>query len=329
MKKGILLINTGSPVTPEVDDVKQYLTDFLTDPRVINIPYLFRHILVKGIIAPKRAPKSADKYRLIWTPEGFPLQILTDELAERMSSLGQLPVYSSMRYNRGSVDDALMRAAQDDIEELIILPLFPHYAMSSYESAVQHVVAQHKKGLYTYALKCVRPYFDHPAYIDLLVEQIATYAKSHSDLLLSYHGIPLSQTKSYLGNRDKDYEAQCNKMTELIFSSDKIQSLHLKPVVGYQSRLGNNKWLSPATEDQIRTLARDSRVISVFCPSFVCDNLETSWEIDIHERDNFIKAGGKDLTFIPCPNASAACAEVLLLVAIDGDATNATEWTKP
>lgn len=331
MKRAILLINTGSPRSTKVDDVRKYLVDFLTDPRIISIPKWIRIPLVKGVIVPRRAPKSAEKYRVIWTERGFPLQYHTEELASKLREESGLQVFYAMRYPDGSVERALEQATKEGVDELVVCPLMPHYAMSSYESAVAHVVRAYEKGAYRFQLKGVRPYFDHPAYIEALVSQITSYVQGGRGvhLLFSYHGIPISQAKPYEGVVEKDYEAQCYRMTELIMSSARIRALGLSYEVAFQSRFGNAKWLAPFTSERIEALAKIPREVAVICPSFVCDNLETLWEIDVFERQRFAELGGKQITFIPCPNASDECVRALEEVIDDQRCTDALMWTKP
>lgn len=329
MKRAILLMNTGSPVSPKVEDVREYLKDFLMDPRVLSIPSWVRIPLVKHLIAPKRAPKSAEKYQTIWSDQGFPLQYLTEELARMMSKLGPWPIYTAMRYNQGSVEKALKQARQEGIERLVICPLMPHYAMSSYESAVAHVVKIHKEHEYPFELLSVHPYYDHPAYIEVLIHQILSYVPAGTHLLFSYHGIPLSQARPYVRNRQKDYQGQCQRMTQLIMASEKIKELNLTHEIAYQSRFGNNRWLSPFTSDRISQLAKEHRDIAVICPSFVCDNLETSWEINIYEKQRFNQAGGGAMISVPCPNDSPLCAQAMLEVVADNRCSDAQLWTKP
>lgn len=329
MKRAILLVNTGSPISPKAEDVERYLKDFLGDPRVMSIPSWIRKPLVQRVIAPRRAPQSAKKYESIWSTRGFPLQYLTEELAAKMSRIGALPVYAAMRYNRGSVDKALRQAASDGVESLVICPMMPHYAMSSYESAVAHVVERHQEGSFSFELLSVRPYFDHPTYIDLLVNQIVEHVPERTHLLFSYHSIPHAQAKPYAGNQEKDYRAQCEMMTQLICTSEKIKALNLTHEMAYQSRFGNKRWLSPFTSDRIAQLPREHKEIAVICPSFVCDNLETSWEINIYERQRFVDAGGNDLILVPCPNASDLCAQALLEVSAEERCSDAQIWTRP
>lgn len=325
-KRAILLINTGSPESLEVRDVRSYIEDFLTDERVMNIPTLVRIPLVKGIIAPRRASKSRDKYALIWEEGGSPLVLRTEELAKEVKRISDTPTLVAMRYNRGSVRRALERVKALGCEELVVVPLFPHYAMSSYESAMAHVLEEWTKGGYEFALMGAAPYYANKIYIDALAEQVCKVAVTGDHLLFSFHGIPVSQTTPYLGNHEKDYEWQCNETTTSLMNHPWIKALQVTHEVAYQSRFGTNKWLSPTLEDRIDKLPREGkRRIVVVCPSFICDCLETTWEISIHLKGQF---AGDHLTLVECPNASHTMARAIVDIT-NQTTTDIIHWTKP
>lgn len=328
-KKAYLLINTGSPESTKVKDVRKFLTAFLSDPRVMSIPKLARFLLVRGIIAPFRAPRSAEKYKLIWTKDGAPLTDTTEKLAAWLSDLSGKPVFFAMRYNEGSMESALNQAKESRVTELVAIPLIPHYAQSSFESTVAQVLDTYREGDYPFSLSCVRPYFDHPGYIQLLVDAIVSNVPPRTRLIFSYHSIPIKHSIPYKGDASKDYEVQCLWMTHLITSSPEIRALNLTHEVVFQSRFGKSKWLTPATDKRIYALAATHDDIAVICPSFVCDNLETSWEINIHERTNFERKGGGRFIFIPCPNASEKTARVLMDIAETMADNDIERWTKP
>ncbi|MEO8862539.1 MAG: ferrochelatase, partial [Ginsengibacter sp.] len=191
--KGILLMNLGSPDSTEVKDVRKYLNQFLMDERVIDIPWLFRSLLVQGIIVPFRAPKSAEAYKIIWTKKGSPLVETTRELKEALQKEIEEPVEIAMRYGNPQMEagfDALLKR-NPLIEEVIALPLYPHYAMSSYETAVEYAKEIHKKKGYKFKLSFVDPFYNDPQYLNALADVIKPFLEEPYDhMLFSYHGIP-------------------------------------------------------------------------------------------------------------------------------------------
>src|SRR5690349_16956707 len=192
-KRGILLMNLGSPDSTEVKDVRRYLNEFLMDKRVIDNPYLLRLLLVQGIIVPFRAPKSAEAYRTIWTKEGSPLIVLSKQLQEALQHQVDEPVEITMRYGNPTPDAAFERLMQrmPGLEEVIAIPLYPHYAMSSFETAVEYAKEVHAKKKYPFELKFIKPYYDQPSYIDALADRMKPYLNQDYDhILFSYHGVP-------------------------------------------------------------------------------------------------------------------------------------------
>lgn len=315
----ILLINTGSPHTTEVSEVRRYLRHFLSDPRIIGAPAPLRWLLVNGIIAPLRAPASARKYRRIYTHEGSPLVFLTERLARKMSDLSGTKVYTCMRYNQNSTRHALRQAIVDGIHHLTLIPLFPHYAISSWESAVEQVRAEHAPFCDTLSLEVVPPYYDAPLYIGAVAHEIATRVNPGTHLLVSLHGLPLSQAYAYRHDPDRDYVSQTDTTVELLTQHPLLRDLRLTIETAYQSRFGHSRWLSPNTRERLSKLPSEgSSEVAVVCPGFVCDCLETLWEIEIDGRAVFEKAGGRTFTFIPCPNDSDAMARCLLRLPQNG-----------
>ncbi len=325
--RAILLINTGSPENLTTNAVRRYLNDFLTDRRIMNIPSAIRVPLVKGIIAPLRAKKSRNKYALIWQEGGSPLQLYTESLARKITMVGGIPTFSAMRYSRGSLAKAYQAIAETGtIEEVVLVPLFPHYAMSSYESAVAFAVDMHNALEPRFTLRCVAPYYNQSEYISVLVEQILNTVSFGDHLVFSYHGIPIKQTMPYAGDKSKDYPWQCEVTAQLVMSDPRLQKLSLTSEIVYQSRFGNGKWLSPTLEDRLARLPDEGKKkVAVLCPSFVCDCLETLWEIKVHASGLF---KGEYLKLIPCPNDSTAMANAILRQ-VERHTTEAEYWTKP
>lgn len=326
MKRAIILINTGSPESLALSDVRAFLEAFLTDKRIINLPSVLRILLVKGIIVPRRAPKTRDKYALIWEEEGAPLVLRSVELVREVQRISGVPTFTAMRYQKGSLKRTLDKAAQRGCEEVVLVPLFPHYARSSYESAIAHAMEVWQQGAYTFALRSVAPYYHHPIYIEALAEQVSQSVPMASHLVFSYHGIPLAQAKPYLGNIEKDYERQCQETTRLLMAHPWVKSLQLTHEVAYQSRFGSTKWLSPTLEERLAHLPSEGhKKVAVVCPSFVCDGLETTWEIGMHLKAMW---AGDQFTLVPCPNASHTMARAIVDL-INHSTTDVERWIAP
>lgn len=319
--KGIILMNLGSPDSTAVPDVKRYLNEFLMDKRVIDYPYLFRLLLIKGIIVPKRAPKSAEAYKSIWWEEGSPLIVLTKQLQNAVQHDLQMPVEISMRYGNPSQEAAFDKLLKQnpDLKEVILLPLYPHYAMSSYETAVEHAKAVHKKKGYTFSLTIVPPYYNEPDYISALAESMRPYlAQDYDHLLFSYHGVPERHIRKgditgkhcmQVENCCKVdspahefcYRHQVHVTSELV--AEKLNIPREKWSVTFQSRLGREEWLKPYTAATLEELPKKGvKRLLVACPAFVSDCLETLEEIAVEGKHTFISSGGDSFTMIPCMN---------------------------
>lgn len=320
-KRGIILMNLGSPDSTAVKDVRNYLNEFLMDERVIDSPYLVRSVLVKGIITPFRAPKSAEAYESIWTKEGSPLVHITYQLQEELQKRIQEPIEVAMRYGKPTMKMAYdnLLAKHKNLEEVLLLPLYPHYAMSSYETAVEHAKAVHAKGKYPFRISFVEAFYNHPSYIKALTESIRPYIKDdNGHLLFSYHSIPerhIHKTDITNGHCQLNaqccttpspahkycYRHQCYATTELV-----VKALGLpkdRYSVSFQSKLGRSEWLKPATTLRMQQMPIEGiKNLLVVCPSFVSDCLETLEEIAIREKENFMESGGEAYTFIPCMN---------------------------
>lgn len=330
-KKAFMLVNLGSPDSTSVKDVRTYLNEFLMDERVIDIPYFWRFLLVRGIIAPFRAMSSAKKYKTIWTDKGSPLIYLTKELTELFEQHTGTPAYMSMRYATPTPTATFDQIEQDhpDLEELTVIPLYPHYAMSSYETAVEHVKAAFAKRGAQYDLKIVPPYFKHEDYIKVLADSIRPYIKDNDfDLLLfSYHGVPerhilksdFTQSHCLKGGdccskvsevHDVCYRHQVYKTTELV--REQLGLAEEKTLLSFQSRLGRDPWLQPYTAATLEELPKQGvKKIVVVSPAFVSDCLETLEEIHEEGQEIFLEAGGQKFTSVPCLNTRADWVEAL------------------
>ncbi len=321
IKRAILLANLGSPLSYQVKDVKNYLNEFLMDERVIDIPHLLRFLLVKGIIVPFRAPKSAEKYKSIWKKDGSPLILITKELTQLVHRNTGLPTYMCMRYANPTPASALAQIHNEnpEIEEIVLLPLYPHYAMSSYETAVEHVSKSHLEGLYRSSLLIVKPFYNHSGYINALSESIRQHlTKDYDHILFSYHGIPERHVKKTditgthclkcenccdisSAAHDFCYRHQIKKTTELV--ANKLQIPSGKFSFSFQSRLGRDQWLTPYTAGLLEQFPLQGiKKLVVVCPAFVSDCLETLEEIEIEGRASFMAAGGESFDLVPCLN---------------------------
>ncbi|MGQ1891901.1 ferrochelatase [Thermophagus sp. OGC60D27] len=320
-KKALLLANLGSPNSFKVGDVRKYLREFLMDERVIDLPFLPRWLLVNGIIAPFRAPRSAKKYQSIWTEEGSPLIVLTQKLVEKVAHATKLPAYMCMRYGSPSPREAFEKivAETPNVEEVVLFPLYPHYAMSSYETAVEHVKETWQKGNYNFRLKIVDPFYNHPLYIKALSGTIHPFLKDQFDhLLFSYHGIPERHIlkSDPTGHHCLKVQDCCQTSSEAhqfcyrhqVFETTRLVAKELnlsdnQYSISFQSRLGNDQWLGPATADMLSLLpSKGVKNLLVVTPAFVSDCLETLEEIRQEGRETFIAAGGETFRHIPCLN---------------------------
>ena len=320
-KKTILLTNLGSPDSCDLKDIKKYLDEFLMDERVIDLPYILRYPFVKFVIVPFRAPKSAEKYRSIWTENGSPLVHITSLSTVLVAKQTGIPSYMCMRYGNPDPGTTLKKVLQENptLEELILLPLYPHYAMSSFQSAVEEVkracrIADHK-----FKLRVVQPFYNQKNYIDALCKNIKPFLKKKYDLILfSYHGIPERQIRKTdpTGNHCLKTENCCSvpssahttcyrhqviETTRLV--AEKLNIPKNKYRFSFQSRLGSSKWLSPDTAEVLKKFPGEGiKKIIVVSPSFVSDCLETLQEVNLEDREIFIQSGGESFEFIPCLN---------------------------
>lgn len=319
-KKGIVLMNLGSPDSTEVKDVKRYLDQFLMDERVIDKPWLMRALLVKGIIVPSRASKSAEAYKTIWTKEGSPLVVLTRQLQQVLQNEIEEPVEIAMRYGNPSplaAFDALLKRAPE-LEEVVAVPLYPHYAMSSYETAVEYAKEIHQKKKYSFRLNFIKPFYNEPNYLHSLSENMKPWlTQPYDHILFSYHGLPARHIKKsdVTGRHCLQKENCCDVpspahdfcyrhqvITTTNEVAERLQIPSSKYSISFQSRLGKG-WLEPFTDIRLQQLqAEGVKNLLVVCPAFVSDCLETLEEIAIRGKEIFLEAGGEKYEMIPCLN---------------------------
>ncbi len=316
--KGVLLVNLGSPDSTSVGDVRRYLNEFLMDGRVIDTPWLLRRFIV-GMILINRPKESAHAYEKIWTPEGSPLIVASRHVREKLQDRVTVPVELAMRYQNPSIASAIKKLRERGVDELLLIPLFPHYAMSSYETAVVRVQEVVAKLAPQMKVVVQPPYFDAPDYIAALVASAKDYLDAGYDhLLFSFHGIP----ERHLKKSDPTgrhcltvpnccevaspahatcYRAQCFKTVAAFVKLAGVPAGKFS--VSFQSRLGRDPWLKPYTDFVLAELPkRGVKKLLVICPAFVSDCLETLEEIAIRGRETFLSGGGKEFAQIPCLN---------------------------
>lgn len=326
-KKGIVLLNLGSPSEPEPEALRVYLEEFLMDERVLDYPAPVRHLVVKGFILPTRPARSAEAYRSIWWEEGSPLVVISQRVRDALQARTHLPVALGMRYGEPSARQALAELLDHGVQSIHAIPLFPHYAMSTIESAVVKVREELHALDPKASLHIQPPYFDDPAYINALVESARPHLQEYEHLLFSYHGLP----ERHIRKRDPTGEhclqcadccevpsvahATCYRHQILATTAAFVEALDIpkeRYSVAYQSRLGRDKWLQPSTEQTLAELPkRGVRKLKVICPAFVADCVETLEEIGIRGRAIFMEAGGEEFELIPCVNEHPAWIDAL------------------
>ena len=314
------MINLGSPDSTSIKDVRKYLDEFLMDERVIGKSYWFRWFLVKVIILNTRPKKSAKAYKKIWWKEGSPLIVLSKRLFDKVTKLVNFPVSLAMRYGSISIFKGLKELDDKGVKNITVLPLYPHYAMSSYETVVEKVKDEVKTNFPHLKIKTVEPFYNNKKYIDLLCKKIEnTISKIEYDhILFSYHGIPISHLKisdptnihcykvKDCCNNHSDahkfcYKHQVLETTELVIKKLKINKN--KYSNAFQSRLPNEAWLKPYTDDELVRLAKEGKKrLVIVTPAFVTDCLETLEEIAMEGKEEFLEAGGESYHYVPCLN---------------------------
>lgn len=317
----ILLVNLGTPDSPNKSDVRSYLTQFLNDPRVIDIPWLARKLLVNGIIVPFRSGNSSKLYKAIWDDKnGSPLLMHSKHLAEKLQiAVGSnYKVELAMRYKNPSIKDVLERMKKEGYHKIIVFPLFPHYASSSTGSALQEVMEHISKWWVIPELKIISQYYNDTNYINCIVNRAKKYnLNDYEHIVFSYHGLPERQVDKVYndGYLCKDhncetessyenyycYKAACFQTTELI-----VKQLNLpkeKYTVSFQSRL-DKKWLTPFSDVVIEELAKKgAKNVLVFSPAFTADCLETIYEIGTEYQEIFHKHGGTKIQLVESLNS--------------------------
>ena len=316
-RTAVLLVNLGTPDAPEPGPVRSYLKEFLSDPRVVEIPRLLWWPILHGIILTVRPRKSAAKYASIWTPQGSPLKHWSEQQALLLRGyLGErgldIEVALAMRYGNPSIPSVLAQLRTQRVERLLVLPMYPQYSATTTATvfdAVHRVLAQTRN---VPEVRWVKHFHDQPAYIDALAAQVRAYWQKHGraqdvggKLVMSFHGVPRRTLD--LGD---PYHCECHKTGRLL-----AQALRLSKdeyVVSFQSRFGKAEWLQPYTAPLLEDLGHaKARRVDVICPGFVADCLETLEEIAMEGKEEFQAAGGGEYHYIPCLNDAPAFVHAL------------------
>ena len=320
MKKGILLVNLGSPESPTPKDVKKYLGEFLMDERVIDVPLWARTLLVKGIILNTRPKQSAKAYQKIWWDNGSPLIVLSEQLREKVQEKVDYPVALAMRYGSMTIKKGLQELVDKGVEDVFLIPLYPQFAMATTETILVLAEEVRKANFPNLKIDSLPAFYNKPEYIKVLAESIKGHlkGKNYEHLLFSYHGVPERHIrKSDITNghckidgsccetaskaHEFCYRHQCKEVTRLVGEYLGLEDNTYS--TSFQSRLGFDPWLQPYTDRTIERLGKKGiKNMAIVTPAFVSDCLETLEEIAMEGEEIFHEVGGKDFTTIPCLN---------------------------
>ncbi|WP_269543050.1 ferrochelatase [Cerasicoccus fimbriatus] len=327
-KPGVLLLNLGSPASTSVPDVREYLKEFLLDERVIDASTPIRNLIVRGFILPTRPKKSAEAYASIWTPEGSPLIVTSKKQRELVAKDRDFPIALAMRYGEPSIASTVRELVNAGVDQLYVMPLYPHYAMSSYETVVVRVMEEvnaQKPGM---NVTLLQPFYNDEDYLSAMAASVTPYLQQGYDhVLFSYHGIP----ERHLRKSDPShahclerpdccetchpahhtcYRHQCFTTTHSVAERAGIPKD--KYSISFQSRLGRDPWLKPYTDFRLRDMPGEGiKNLLVLCPAFITDCLETLEEISEEGKEIFLEAGGEQFQQIPCLNDHPAFIDFL------------------
>jgi len=327
MSKAVLLVNLGSPDSTSVADVKRYLDEFLTDERVIEKAFV-RKVIIPLIVLQTRPKKSAEAYSSVWTDEGSPLIVTSKQQAAALNNLITPNVYLAMRYGNPSIASVVEQILAEGTTSLFVIPLYPQYAMSSYETVVVKVMEEVNSRKPDLDIEFLQPFYNDPPYLDILSNSIRENLPEDTDkLVFSFHGIPESHI--HLSDpshahclcvkdcceRPNPAHATCYRHQCMMTVKGVVSRLGLpddKYVVSFQSRLLKDPWLTPFTDATLEHLgSKGIRKVRVVCPAFVTDCLETLEEIAMEGKEIFHEAGGEDYGLIPCLNNDAGWIQYL------------------
>ncbi len=312
-RTAVLLVNLGTPDAATASALRRYLAEFLSDPRVVEIPRALWWLILHGIILRTRPKRSAVKYASVWMPEGSPLAVWSqrqaDAVAAQLASRGHsVSVRLAMRYGNPSLPSTLDALRAVGATRVLVLPLYPQYAAATTASVVDKVMQWAARSRRLPELRFVAEYHDDPGYITALAQGARAHWAEHGrgdKLLLSFHGVP--ERSLHLGD---PYHCQCHKTARLLAAELGLKTDEV--VVTFQSRFGKAQWLQPYTEATLRSLAASGlKRIDVMCPGFVADCLETLEEINQEAREAFLTAGGQQFSYVACLNDSVPWIEAL------------------
>ena len=318
-KRGVLMMNIGTPDEPTKESVRTYLREFLLDPDVIDIPSPLRHLLVRGIILRTRPKKIAPRYESIWMEEGSPLRVYTQRMTKALeSSMDDIRCEVGMRYGNPSIRSGLEKLKESGVEELLLAPMFPHHAQATTESSLKQAYKQLKEMNWDPSILELPSFPSDPAFVEPLANSIRPHLVDGTHLLFSYHGLPISHVKrsDSSGNHCQKMDDCCSIGVEgnamcyahhcMLTTLSVVGALGLKELdwsISYQSRLGPAKWLQPSTTKMVENLAENGNTkVVIVSPAFLADGLETLEELNIEIRQHFIAHGGQELTVVNCLN---------------------------
>lgn len=303
-KTGVLLVNLGTPDAPTAAAIRRYLREFLSDPRVVEIPRALWLPVLYGFILPFRPKKLVHAYNSVWSERGSPLMDVSQQQAVQLQALlgADVPVALGMTYGNPSIGSALADLKQKGVQRVVVLPLYPQYSGTTTAAVADAVFRALARERHIPELRTINDYHAHPSYIEALASSVRAYRQAHGaseHLLMSFHSIP----QRYVDQGDP-YDARCKRTAALL-----AEALQLKPEqwsLSFQSRLGREPWLQPYTDVILpQYAARGIKTLDVICPGFSADCLETLEEVAIRYRADFLAAGGKDFRYIPALNADA------------------------
>ncbi|OFC70138.1 ferrochelatase [Alteromonas confluentis] len=319
-KLGVLITNLGTPEAPTKQALKPYLKEFLSDPRVVEVPRLLWWCILNGVILNIRPKRSAHAYSTVWTEDGSPLMAITKAqhaaLADkcRQQYGDDVVIDFAMRYGEPSIANAIQRLLDQGVRKLVVLPLYPQYCASTTASTFDAVAADFTKRRWMPELRFITNYNDNPAYIEALANSVRKHWEENGKadlLLMSYHGIP----KRYLTNGDP-YHCECYKTSRLLAEALELKSDQY--MTTFQSRFGREEWLQPYTDETMKSLpGKGIRSVQVLCPGFSADCLETIEEIGVENKTYFMEAGGKRFEYIPALNDDPAHVDMLFALIND------------
>ena len=313
-RTAVLLLNLGTPATPTAAAVRPYLREFLSDPRVVELPKWLWQPILRGLVLTLRPKKSAHGYEKVWLPEGSPLAVFTERQAAALAK--KLPeniiVCHAMTYGEPAVSRTLTELKAQGVGRLLVLPLYPQYADSSSAAALDKVFGTLQQQRNQMSVRTISRFYDDAGYIEAMKQHIEAYWAAHgrsSKLMLSFHGIPPA------GHDQGDpYPEECRHTARLLAAA--LGLAEADYLVSFQSRFGKAKWVGPATQDLFDSLPKQGTTsLDVFCPGFAADCLETMEEIAIAGREQFHAAGGAQFHYIPCLNDNPAWIDALAALA--------------